>query len=53
MVPTDSKAVQYAKNKHLALFEKIAQEHARIAAEREALKLQEEAENPNSLEIEH
>lgn len=48
-VPLDSHAVQFAKSKHLTLFQKIAEEHAKIAAEREALKLAEEAHNPNEL----
>lgn len=48
-MPQDSNAVEYAKNKHLYLFQKIAEEHARIAAEREALNL---SQHPNSLEQE-
>lgn len=50
IVPVDSHAVQYARNKHLSLFQKIADEHARIAAERETLKQAEEAEHGNSLQ---
>ncbi|CAH0549216.1 unnamed protein product [Brassicogethes aeneus] len=39
VVPRDSVAVHNAKNRHYTLFEKIAADHARIAAEREALRL--------------
>ncbi|CAG9770375.1 unnamed protein product [Ceutorhynchus assimilis] len=49
-VPRDSQAVQFAKNKHYTLFQKIADEHARIGAEREAQRLQEAAQHPNSVE---
>lgn len=34
VVPLDTEAVARAKNTHFSLYEKIAQEHARIAAER-------------------
>lgn len=34
VVPADTAAVERAKSKHFSLYEKIAQEHARIAAER-------------------
>lgn len=34
VVPADTIAVEKAKNKHFSLYQKIAEEHARIAAER-------------------
>lgn len=40
VVPVDTAAVQRAKNRHFSLFEKIAEEHARIAAERERERLE-------------
>lgn len=43
-MPTDTAAVEYAKNKHFYLFQRIAEEHARMAAELEALKKAKEAE---------
>lgn len=39
VVPVDSVAVTRAKDKHFTLYQKIAEEHARIAAELEAKKL--------------
>jgi len=47
IVPVDSVAVQKATAKHFTLFEKIAAEHARIAAERAAIAATAE---PNHLE---
>lgn len=41
--PRDTASVANAKAKHYTLFEKIAQEHAQIAAEREAERLAFEA----------
>lgn len=41
-VPRDSVAVSRAKDKHFSLYEKIAKEHARIAAEQEAENLAKE-----------
>ena len=40
-LPKDTAAVQNAKTNHEQLFEKIRQEHARIAAERALLESQE------------
>lgn len=34
MSPSDTKAVAYAKQKHLNAYERIAAEHAKIAEER-------------------
>ncbi|KAG5878555.1 hypothetical protein JTB14_018877 [Gonioctena quinquepunctata] len=48
-LPVDTKAVQFAKNRHFVLYQKIAEEHARMAAELEALKKVEEA-NAHRLE---
>jgi hypothetical protein len=41
--PKDTKAVAAAKDKHFNLYDKIVQDHARIAAEREAERLAFEA----------
>lgn len=43
-MPADTAAVEFAKNKHFALFQKIAEEHARMAAELEALERARKAE---------
>lgn len=37
IVPPDTAAVEYEKSKHFALYQKIAAEHARMAAELEAI----------------
>ncbi|XP_060532706.1 larval cuticle protein A2B-like [Cylas formicarius] len=50
IVPIESQAVHNAKVRHLTLFHKIAEEHARISAQREAERLAHEAAHPNSLE---
>lgn len=36
-MPSDTARVAAAKEKHKSLYQKIAEEHARISAEREAL----------------
>lgn len=40
VVPADTAAVQRAKNRHFTLFERIAEEHARIAAQRQRERLE-------------
>nr|XP_023022528.1 cuticle protein 18.6 isoform X2 [Leptinotarsa decemlineata] len=49
VLPVDTKAVQFAKNKHFSLYQQIADEHARMAAELEALKRAEEASTRESV----
>ncbi|XP_037033477.1 uncharacterized protein LOC119072378 [Bradysia coprophila] len=48
--PSDTKAVAYAKQKHLNAFERIAAEHAQIAEERRVAEELKAAENGDHLE---
>lgn len=50
MSPSDTKAVAYAKQKHLNAFERIAAEHASIAEER---RIEAELKNLESKEFEN
>lgn len=51
-IPRQSAAVAAAAAKHTQLFRVIAEQHARIAAEREAIQLEEERQHLQELEHE-
>lgn len=51
-VPRQTQAVAAAAAKHTQLFRVIAEQHARIAAEREELQLEEERQHLQELEQE-
>lgn len=51
--PRDSASVEKAKQKHYALYEKIAAEHAQIGAQREAERILFEATSERSEQDEH
>lgn len=51
--PSDTRAVAYAKQKHLSAFEKIAAEHAKIAEERRIADELKEQENQGGEVNEH